>query len=387
MENNEKIKFKNLLKCICIDVLKKRVAAAEFVVKQAQDALVQSIQAHTDAVMYNRKEHFEKFFHTFQNQISNTDSSVFTLNSLPPRMMELFAVIALCLIYIYTVKSGNENNLPFNITLFIGAAFRLLPSVNRSLGSMLRIKNHWFAIDVLSHYWEQNREELKGTPVLFSKHILLQNIEFTFGDNAICNIDNFKIVKGSSVGIYGNTGEGKSTFIQLLLQLMPVNKGTFMVDDVRIEKENSASYRQLFAYIKQDVFILNASLQENISLSSEDKCDHVLLGEIISKLELDKIKHLFDNENSNAGEAGKKLSGGQKKLVALARALYFDKQVIVLDEALASLDNDSVKMVLGVLKQEHKKGKTIMIVSHQKNVFEICDIVYEFKNGTLLAPL
>ncbi len=353
-------------------------------VKQAQDTLIQSLNAHTDAIIYDKKNYFEKLFVLDQSQISAVDGSVYTLNSTPARLMELFAVISFCLIYIYSKFFGAENALPFNITLFAATAFRLLPSVNRSLSSMLRIKNHWFAVEGLTGYMKKEILEQPKTALHFSKNITLENIEFSFGDNTLCTIENFNLERGQCIGIYGNTGEGKSTFLLLLMQLIPPAKGTLKLDGVTVEKSMSSSYNKLFAYIKQDVFILNASLQENITLSPVADCDTMLLDEIIAKLELGKIKHLFTPFDSRAGEAGNNLSGGQKKLIALARALYFNKPILVLDEALSSLDQDTSELVLRVLKKEHQNGKTIIIVSHQKNVFDICDRVYEFKNGTLM---
>ncbi len=352
-------------------------------VQQAQDALVQSLQAHTDAVIYNRVDYFKEFFISFEKQISATDAQVFTLNSMPARLMELFAVVAFCLLYIYSKHAGIESTLPFSITLFVASAFRLLPSINRSLSAMLRIKNHWFSIDTLRAYKKINPLNQEPDVIEFKNHITLKNIEFDFAEKTICKINFFELKKGSCIGIFGNTGEGKSTFLQLMLHLIPAKKGSFWVDDVLIEKDQSSSYQQLFSYIKQDVFILNASLQENISLSREADSNKVLLDDIINKLELNKLKHLLSVEDSNAGEAGNKLSGGQKKLIALARALYFEKPILVIDEALASLDHETTQQVLQILKLEHKKGKTIIIVSHQRNVFDICETIYEFKNGTL----
>jgi ABC-type multidrug transport system fused ATPase/permease subunit len=351
-------------------------------VKRAQDALIQSIHAHNDAILYDRERYFENFFGKYQQEISNTDAKVFTLNTVPARMMEIFAVLAFCLIYGYNKITG-KNSLPFDITLFVAAAFRMLPSVNRVLGSLLRIKNHWFSVDVLLKYQSKEKEPASKVSTIFNNEIVLKNLEFTFDSHQVCKIDNFRIGKGSSIGIYGNTGAGKSTFIQLLLQLIPADKGEIYVDGLIINKDAKKRYSDLFAYIRQDVFILNASLFENISLGGPEETDMNKVNGIIEELELGKIQHLFADSAAKTGEAGNKLSGGQKKLLALARALYFDKPILVLDEIFASLDLNSVEQVLIILKREQSKGKTIIMVSHQKNVFEICDHIYEYKNGNL----
>lgn len=136
------------------------------------------------------------------------------------------------------------------------------------------------------------------------------------------------------------------------------------------------------AYIKQDVFIFNGSLAENISMNAGEAIDMNKVTAIVTRLGLSGISHIV-TENGNAGESGNNLSGGQKKLIALGRALYFDKQILLLDEVMASMDKETMQRTLRVLKEEQMKNKTIIIVSHQKEVFDSCDTVYEFKNGAL----
>lgn len=352
-------------------------------VKAAQDTLIQAMDAHTDATIYDRKKYFERGFDILQGNIYGTDAKVYTFNSIPARLMELFAVMALCIIYIYHNKFEVATSLPFDMTLFIASAFRLLPSVNRSLGSMLRIKNHWFSVDVLQSYLKREKDITITESISFNKSIRLENVKFGFANKEICNIESFEIKKGTCIGIFGNTGEGKSTFLQLLLQLIPSSEGKIFIDDIVLTDNRISSYRNLFSYVKQDVFILNGSLLENITLGIEGDSNRDTLDQIVLKLELNKIEHLFSVPNSNAGEAGSKLSGGQKKLISLARALYFNHPILVLDETFASFDLETLKCVISVLLEEKKKGKTMMIVSHQQSAFEICDHIFEFKNGTL----
>lgn len=352
-------------------------------VKAAQDALIQAMDAHTDATVYDRKKYFESGFDILQGNIYGTDAKVYTFNSIPARLMELFAVMALCIIYIYHNKFEGATSLPFDMTLFIASAFRLLPSVNRSLGSMLRIKNHWFSVDVLQSYLKREKGNTQTEPISYNKSIRLENIKFRFENKEICNIESFEIKQGTCIGIFGNTGEGKSTFLQLLLRLIPASEGKIFIDDNVLTDNRISSYRNLFSYVKQDVFILNGSLLENITFGTENEADLNSFNKIVSKLALNKIEHLFANSNSSAGESGSKLSGGQKKLISLARALYFNHPILVLDETFASFDVETLKNVISVLDDEKKKGKTILIVSHQRSAFEICDLIYEFKNGTL----
>lgn len=349
-------------------------------VKQAQDILIQGIHGRTDGLLYNRLNYFEDTFEMYQRRISNTDATVSLMNSLPPRIMELFAVSAFALIYLLTNYLGNGADYALVLTLFVAAAFRLLPSVNRSLGAVLKIKNHWFTIDTLIRY-TNNETDKSLIPMNFYATLKIENLEFSFNNKQICKVPLFELNKGSCIGIYGATGEGKSTFLQLLMQLIPATRGDFFVDENNVNKNHA--YHQLFAYVKQDVFIMNKSLQENISFCDEKLCNRERVNTIIKRLGLGKIEHLFNFADS-AGEGGNKLSGGQKKLVALARAAYFDSPIWILDEPLASMDAELLKFILVFLKEEQKKGKTIVLVAHHKPIFDICDLVYEFKAGKLI---
>jgi ABC-type multidrug transport system fused ATPase/permease subunit len=349
--------------------------------KKAQDILIQSLNARHDALVYNRSAYFESLFNQYEKNITSTDAATFTLSNIPSRLMEVFAVTALCMIYIFHRYIDPGTTLTFLLTVFAAAAFRLLPSVNRSLGAMLRIRNHWFSVDALIKYKDEIKQKEGNEVIRFNESIYIEDLVFSYNEKAVTKISSFTIHKGECMGISGDTGEGKSTFIQLLMQFLPAGSGSFYADGVKIDAHNTAAFRSLFAYIRQDVFILNASLQENISLSLE--ADNEKVNEIIDRLNLRSIEHLF-KEESVAGEAGSRLSGGQKKMVALARALYFDKPVMVLDEVTASLDENAVSTVISILREEHHRGKTIILISHQKAIFEICDIVYRFKEGKLI---
>lgn len=350
-------------------------------VKQAQDAMVQSIQAHTDALMYNRTSYFEEFFIAFQKKISAIDATVFTLTGLPQRFMEVFAVAAVCFIFLFQKYFGHQASVVFLVTLFAASAFRLLPSVNRILSSVLKIKNHWFALDTLKEYSESAGARDEGVVPAFSHRIEVTDLQFAYDAKNICSVPFFELKKGQCIGIYGPTGEGKSTFVQLLMQLIPADDGVIRLDDAVITPALRYRYHQLFAYIKQDVFILNASLFKNITLSREQEQDMSRVQQVVERLHLEKLNVLDDA--FQAGESGNKVSGGQKKLIALARAIYHNKEVLVLDEVTASLDQETRDLVMQVLEEEHKKGKTIILISHQREVFSICDRVYEFRNGTL----
>lgn len=351
-------------------------------VKQAQDAMVQSIQAHTDALLYNRKSYFESFFISFQKQIASIDAKVFALTNLPQRFMEVFAVMAVCFLFLFQKYFGNNQSVIFLVTLFAASAFRLLPSVNRMLSSVLKIKNHWFSVTTLQDYETHESDGKPSTPLAFNQSIQLSDLQFSYHTKTVCQVPYFELKKGQCIGIYGPTGEGKSTFVQLLMQLIPAEAGEIRLDGNALIPEQRFAYHQLFAYLKQDVFILNASLKMNIALSHEEDWDEARLQEVITRLQLENLT-VEAMASEAAGEGGSKLSGGQKKLVALARALYHNKQVLVLDELTASLDQETRNRVLALLNEEHKAGKTIVMISHQPEVFTFCDAIYEFKEGTL----
>ena len=181
----------------------------------------------------------------------------------------------------------------------------------------------------------------------------------------------------------GSSGSGKSTFIDVLTGLLRPNKGEVLVDEQNIYL-NLKSWRKKLGYVPQNIYLLDDTIKNNIAFGiQEHLIDQKLINEALNKAGLNKfIKELPNGVETNVGERGTKLSGGQAQRIALARALYNKPSVLILDEATNSLDINKENQILETIKT-NLKDITVIIVSHRENTVKICDKVYKISDGIL----
>ena len=195
---------------------------------------------------------------------------------------------------------------------------------------------------------------------------------------------NIKIFPGDKIGIYGDSGSGKSTFLDLLIGLHKPKKGRIIVDQVNI-KDNLNSWFRHIGYVTQNVYLIDDTIKNNIALGIDHKIiKNANLENAINKSGLkDFISSLDKGINTVVGENGVALSGGQQQRIGIARALYHDPKILILDEATSSLDETNEKNILQYIFSLDK-SITIIIVSHNKKNLIDCDKVYKVENKNLI---
>jgi ATP-binding cassette subfamily C protein len=184
------------------------------------------------------------------------------------------------------------------------------------------------------------------------------------------------IKKGEIIGISGKSGSGKTTFINILLGLLEPNSGDILVDNVNIKK-NLKGWQKNIGYVPQIIHLLNNSIKENITLGFFEKNTISIKKAIeLSKIQ-NFVKNLKNKERTNIGEDGVKISGGQRQRLGIARAIYRNPEVLILDEPTSSLDNDTEEDFIKTIFSMKRK-KTIIIVSHKDSVLKKCDRIIKF---------
>ena len=218
----------------------------------------------------------------------------------------------------------------------------------------------------------------------FNNSINFKNVSFSYPKKSgILKDINLTILKNSVVGIKGETGSGKSTIIKLLMKLLEPTKGNIEIDGVNLSLLGR-SWQNKIGYIPQNFYILNDTILENIIFSEENSlADEKKLRNILKISELENVvNNLPDKINTIVGPSGKQISGGQAQRLAIARALYQDKEILIFDEATNSLDEKTESQILKNI-QNYKINKTIIIMSHNSKVLEKCDKVFHIENGYL----
>ncbi len=202
----------------------------------------------------------------------------------------------------------------------------------------------------------------------FEKDICFTGVSFSYGNGKVINDVSFRIQKGSIVGISGSSGSGKSTLAGLLQKLYTPLEGRIFIDDTDLNHIDNDALRKLIGVIPQHTDIFSGSIEENIALGLTDP-DWNKISDLMQRLDIDRY-------DSN-------LSGGQKQKISIARTMYLEPKILIMDEPTSSLDALSEMKVLQEVELYRKRGNTIIIITHRPAALEVCDKVIYLENGRI----
>ena len=229
---------------------------------------------------------------------------------------------------------------------------------------------------------ESDYQKAKDSISSFDSSIEFQNVSFNYPSRKkTLNNLNLKISKNTSIGVRGETGSGKSTIIKLLMGLLQPDFGKILIDGKELNiAENDL--KDKISYVPQNFYILDDTILENIIFSDEkNKPDYKKISRVTKLSLLDElIDSLPQGINTVVGATGKLLSGGQAQRLALARALYQDREILILDEATNALDSNTEKLVIENILNL-KKSKTIIIISHNSDILKFCDQTIDIESN------
>ena len=309
------------------------------------------------------------------------------LKAVPNKVIETIAVFSISIIYLSLTYLQYESSSIISVLIvFATAAYRIMPSISRILMSLIDIRNKSYVFEPLLNPQERPREEKielqKKLP--FKKDITFVNINHYYTNKNILKEFNLKIKKGDRIGLIGESGCGKSTFLKILSGLIIARSGHYKIDNVKIDNINVKALRDIVGFVKQDFYLLDATLAENIAFGSKlHDIDHKRLAETIEVSQLGSlVKELKDGANTFIGEFGSNLSGGQRQRIAIARALYKKAEILIFDEATSALDDDTENEIIETINNLDK-SLTIIMVAHRKTSLKLCNKVFKMKNGKI----
>jgi ATP-binding cassette, subfamily B, bacterial PglK len=359
--------------------------------------LYQGLGAIKETKVMQKEEYFSLQFSSSYSKYSDSTREFMFIDKIPRVLVELSGVGGILLLVIVKIASGVS---PASIVPTLGvlglAAIRLMPSINRIISLFNSIKFNMplfneIYTDLLDIKKQKDKDEnnqcsKSSIKMPFEHLISVENISFTYPEKEkeVLNNISFEIPKGCFVGIIGPSGAGKTTFVDILLGLLPPTQGKILVDGENIYDDIS-SWLYNIAYVPQSIYLIDGSIRENIALGiPSDEISKEKIDKVLRMAELyDFVQTLSDKESTRVGERGALLSGGQKQRIGIARALYNDPEVLVLDEATSALDNETEKSITQTILKL-KGFITIISIAHRLSTLEKCDFKMKFENGKVL---
>ncbi len=358
---------------------KKTVLSLRNILSNAQS----SLSAVKEIRVFKKEQFFLKKMSLDSIEFSKAYIKHILISSLPKMIIENVLVLTMLIVLIFALYLKKDTGDLFSLMAIFGfAAFRLGPLTHNILASYTQIWNTKFALKTLENQLNefQNQNLLKDKSSSdkyfeIKNYIDFHNCNFSYNEKKIIfkNL-NFRLKINKSFGIFGASGSGKTTFLYLLMGLLKFNEGKIQIDNEHV-KLNEYNIIDTVAYIPQETYLLDDTIKNNILFDSE--FDETIFRKVITDSKLEKvINNLPEKENSKIGYMGSKLSGGQRQRISIARALYKNKNILILDEPTSSLDEDSKKEIIENIKNL-KNLKTIITISHDMSVLENFDSIFE----------
>lgn len=328
------------------------------------------------------------------NRFANSMKDYLLIQRMPKVIIELFAIGGMLVLIVVkmALRSAPATIIP-TLGVLALAAVRLMPCLNQIIGLAnitkfnMPLYNQMYddlmIVRNIKDFEEQNGTKNTSEVLRFGDVISVQNLSFAYPSKDKNVLDNvsFEIPKGSFCGIVGPSGAGKTTFVDILLGLLPPKAGCITVDGQDIYK-NISGWLNNIAYVPQSIYLIDGSIRDNIAFGiAPEDVDDAQIQKVLKMAELyEFVQTLPQKENTPAGDRGAKLSGGQKQRIGIARALYRNPNVLVLDEATSALDNETEKQITNTILK--LKGQiTIISIAHRLSTLEDCDFKVEFKDG------
>jgi ABC-type multidrug transport system fused ATPase/permease subunit len=274
--------------------------------------------------------------------------------------------------------------------VFMIAAFKLLPAMSRMLNSITQIMRRISSIDTVYQVLHEQDEEfqlLLPEPEIInvSNDIVISSVTFKYPRvrKAVIRNASFVIPQNKSVGIIGYSGAGKSTLVDIILGVLSPQSGSITYNGKSIH-HHFDNWAKHIGYVPQEIYLLDETLLENIAFGiSKSEIDENRVWYALEQAQLKEFaQSLPEGLQTKFGERGVRLSGGQRQRIGIARALYDNPTILVLDEATSSLDNETEEAVMMAIKSL-QGSKTMIIIAHRLTTIEHCDIVYRVRKGTV----
>lgn len=320
------------------------------------------------------------------------------ISAIPSRLIETLCMCAILGVLAIKIASGQDLSAVVpSLSAFAVAAIRLLPRANSINGCINSITYNMPSLEALYddlveseredaerlHEAEMKKQQKKTVMAGQEQDIFVRGVSYTYPNKqepVLKNV-NLTIAHGTAVGIVGSTGAGKTTLVDLILGLLKPDSGSICYGTMDIY-EDYAQWQKHIGYIPQTIYLVDDTIRSNVALGiEEDKIDDAAIWRALENAQLaDFVRTLDDGLDTVIGERGVRISGGQRQRIGIARALYYDPEILFFDEATSSLDNETEAAVMESVNAIGSQ-KTMIIVAHRLTTLRGCDKIYRVNDA------
>lgn len=355
--------------------------------------LLQVFNGAKEIKIMNIEEYFVKDYKKCFRNIEKTNIKYQVYNHIPKHLIETVCITSI-LVYmgINIAFSRNYLSLISQLAVFCVGAYKMLPSISAIAAYMSTVMYYRASVDLIYDVIIETENDFIATKsiegngiVKFNDNISGKNLYFKYtnSEDYVLNNVNICIKKGQCVGFVGTSGGGKTTLVDVLLNLLEPTKGCVEIDGVNT-RNNIRYVGQLVGYIPQVIYLIDDTIRKNVAFGvPEEEIDDEKVILSLNKAQIyECVLQLPNGVNTIVGERGTRLSGGQRQRIGIARALYREPEILVLDEATSALDNETEEEIMKSINR--LKGEiTIIMIAHRLSTIKNCDVVYEISNGTV----
>jgi ABC-type bacteriocin/lantibiotic exporter with double-glycine peptidase domain len=360
--------IKNRLKKIRTQIKESSVKVIQY--------LQESLLGYVESNIYSKTDFFTTRYYHHQQRLNQNIATQQTLQGLSARFVEIFALLGFFILMVVNrTLSGRFTVDVLTIGIFMAAAYKIIPGVVKIMNSSGQIKTYSFTLNELADVDKAYQHLVPDTESVVKQLATIEfnEVSFKFKENSVIDGLSFAIRPGDIAGISGFSGRGKTTLVNLLLGFLEQDSGTIAINGQAVNAMQRAKFWQGIAYVKQQGFFINDSILKNITLTdeihNEDRLNYAIS---VSGLDIFLEKYPEGIEKI-IHEHGKNISGGQRQRLALARALYHDFELLILDEPFSEMDEAAECEILERLQAVGKSGRMLLFITHNKTSLAYCN--------------
>ena len=375
---------------------KKSLIKNSFKVAQNEELRIKNIQESfggiRETILGNLYSIFVNKFKSIDWLMNKTLIKNNAIQVIPNHLVMMLAMLSLTvLIYIRSTSgAGLVSAIPILAGLILGAQ-KIIPQLQTMYNGWAKAQGNYKLVQELTNILNKTKgfskkENKSFKPLKFKKDIILQSVSFKYENTGkyVFNNISLEIKKGKFIGIVGKTGCGKSTLVDIIMGLLEINRGKVKIDKINLNKNNIKNWQQNISHVPQSIYIADLSILENIVFGKDiNLLDKKRLIECCKVAEIYQFinskKHGF---NTIVGERGGRLSGGQRQRIGIARALYLNSSLLVLDESTNALDENTEKKIFNNLRK-YNQDVTIIAITHRKSLLKNFDYCYNLETNKL----